>query len=130
MGFMPEELKFSRSHQWIGLEDDFTGVCGLTDFAQEKLNEIVYVDIIDKGLEVRRDEIVATVESYDSIHKVISLVNGEIIEVNEKLERMPGLINRDPYGEGWIFKIDIKYMIDLDDLMDAFEYEEFLISGE
>ncbi|HNR89456.1 MAG TPA: glycine cleavage system protein GcvH [Spirochaetota bacterium] len=122
MSATPDELKYSADHVWIRMEDDFIGVCGLTDHAQEQLTDIVFVELPEIDTDVRQGERLAVVESVKATTNVNAPVSGRIVEVNTALEDSPGVINADPYGDGWIFKIDVKGRVEYDDLMDADQY--------
>ena len=120
---MTENLKYSKDHEWVKLEGDIATV-GITDFAQKQLTDIVFVELPDKGKQAEADKQLAVVESVKSVSDVISPVSGEVIEVNEKLVDNPEVINSDPYGEGWFFKIMLKDKAELDKLMSKEEYEK------
>lgn len=129
MSSIPEDLKYTKEHEWILLEDEFTGICGITDHAQEMLTDIVFVELPITSMEVAKGEQVAVVESVKAVSDVYSPVSGVIIEVNPALEDSPELINSDPYGDGWIFKIEVKHPNEFDELMDPKSYSEFVDSG-
>jgi glycine cleavage system H protein len=126
MSSVPENLKYTKDHEWIRMDDDFVGVCGITDHAQESLTDIVFVDLPEVNVDLKKHDQAAVVESVKAVSNVYCPVSGRIIEVNSDLEEKPELINRDPYGEGWIFKIEVKSKSDLDDLMDADSYRTFV----
>lgn len=128
MSSIPEELKYTKDHEWIATEDELTGVCGITDHAQEMLTDIVFVELPQLDMEVVAGEQVAVVESVKAVSEVYSPVSGRIVAVNDSLEANPEKINNDPYGDGWIFKIDIKSKIELDALMGAEKYAAFVES--
>ena len=130
MSNIPENLKYTKTHEWIDVQDTYAGVCGITDHAQEMLTDIVFVELPDVGIEVKAGEQVAVVESVKAVSDVYAPVSGRITEVNKLLEDKPELLNSDPYGEGWIYKIDIKDKYELDELMDAAAYAEHVAQGE
>jgi glycine cleavage system H protein len=130
MSSIPEELKYTKDHEWIRLDGEFNGICGITDHAQELLTDIVFVELPETNTEVKKGEQLAVVESVKAVSDIFTPVSGRIIEVNTKLEDSPDLINSDPYGEGWIFKIEISTKSDLDDLMDSEKYSEHVEAGE
>jgi len=130
MSNIPENLKYTKTHEWIDVQDTYAGVCGITDHAQEMLTDIVFVELHEVGIEVKAGEQVAVVESVKAVSDVYAPVSGRITEVNKLLEDKPELLNSDPYGEGWIYKIDIKDKYELDELMDAAAYAEHVAQGE
>ncbi|HQL43818.1 MAG TPA: glycine cleavage system protein GcvH [Spirochaetota bacterium] len=130
MSNIPENLKYTKTHEWIDVQDTYAGVCGITDHAQEMLTDIVFVELPEVGIEVKAGEQVAVVESVKAVSDVYAPVSGRITEVNKLLEDKPELLNSDPYGEGWIYKIDIKDKYELDELMDAAAYAEHVAQGE
>ena len=129
MSLIPDNLKYTPNHEWIRMEDDFIGVCGITDYLQLKLTDVLFVDLPDIDIEVRDSEKIVVLESMRDIYHVLSPVSGLIVEVNEKLLDNPELINNDPYEDGWIFKLDVKRMIEYEDLMDKHQYADYLDSG-
>ena len=130
MSNIPENLKYTKTHEWNDVQDTYAGVCGITDHAQEMLTDIVFVELPEVGIEVKAGEQVAVVESVKAVSDVYAPVSGRITEVNKLLEDKPELLNSDPYGEGWIYKIDIKDKYELDELMDAAAYAEHVAQGE
>ena len=130
MSNIPDNLKYTKTHEWIDVQDTYAGVCGITDHAQEMLTDIVFVELPEVGIEVKAGEQVAVVESVKAVSDVYAPVSGRITEVNKLLEDKPELLNSDPYGEGWIYKIDIKDKYELDELMDAAAYAEHVAQGE
>ena len=130
MSNIPEDLKYTKDHEWIRMEEEFTGVCGITDHAQELLTDIVFVELPEIDTEIRQGQQIAVVESVKAVSDVYAPVSGTIIEVNSILEDSPELVNTDPYGEGWLFKIDVKTKNELKDLMGAEAYANHVESGE
>ena len=130
MSTIDTDLKYTKNHEWLRLEDDFGVTCGISDHAQEMLTSIVFVDLPDLGADVKQGEAIAAVESAKAVSDIFSPVTGVIIAVNKELEDAPELINSDPYGEGWIFKIDVKRMDELEELLDAEEYQSFIDDGD
>ena len=130
MSNIPENLKYTKTHEWIDVQDTYAGVCGITDHAQEMLTDIVFVELPEVGIEVKAGEQVAVVESVKAVSDVYAPISGRITEVNKLLEDKPELLNSDPYGECWIYKIDIKDKYELDELMDAAAYAEHVAQGE
>lgn len=122
MSNIPDDCRYTKDHEWIRMEDEFNGICGITDHAQEMLTDIVFVELPEAGMEVAQGAQVSVVESVKAVSNVYAPVSGKITKVNEALLDSPGLINSDPYGEGWMFKIEVKSTIELDSLMDAERY--------
>lgn len=129
MSSIPEELNYTKDHEWIRMDDEFKGTCGITDHAQEMLTDIVFVELPEVGIEVAKGEQVAVVESVKAVSNVYTPVSGKVLEVNGSLEGSPELVNNDPYGDGWIFKIDIKSRAELDTLMSDAQYRDHVESG-
>ncbi len=127
-----DDIKYKENHQWIKMLDDITGICGITDFAQNNLGEITFVEFINKIVhsEIGDDEKIAIIESPKNSMDVFSLVSGKVIEINRSLEDSPELLNSDPYGEGWIFKIEVEDISMLDDLLEPDEYLETILPDD
>ena len=123
MSNIPEQLKYTKDHEWIKIEEDI-GIVGITDYAQNQLTDVVFVELPEIGKQVEKDKNLANVESVKSVSDVFSPVSGEVIEANEKLSDSPETINKDCYGEGWIAKIKIKDKAELDSLMSAEDYKK------
>ncbi len=119
----PKELKYTKEHEWIKLENDIATV-GITDFAQEALTDIVFIELPEIGKKVEQLKTVATVESVKSVSDIYSPVSGEVVEINEQLKEHPEIINTEPYGKGWLFKIKIADKKELNSLMSAEEYKK------
>jgi len=124
MSSIPEGYRYTEEHEWIFMEDEFTALCGITDHAQEMLTDIVFVELPEIDLEVKKGDQVAVVESVKAVSDVYSPVSGRITSVNANLEGSPDLINSDPHGEGWIFKIEVKNPDEFNKLMDHNAYAE------
>lgn len=121
----PENLKYSKEHEWILLDGDKATV-GITDFAQSELGEIVFVDVPSEGETLDKDEVFGSIEAVKTVSDLMMPVAGEVLELNEELEESPELVNSDPYGKGWIVKISVSDANQLDDLLDAAAYKEFV----
>ncbi|ADD28472.1 glycine cleavage system protein GcvH [Meiothermus ruber] len=117
----PSELKYTKSHEWVRLEGD-VAVVGITDFAQDALGDVVFVDLPQVGKAVEAGSAVAVVESVKTASDIYAPVAGEILEVNSALSDKPELINQSPYGEGWLFKMRVN-PADLNGLLSAVEYQ-------
>jgi len=124
-----EGLKYTQQHEWARQEGD-TAVVGLSDYAQDKLGEIVFVELPDIGAAVEAGKSAAVIESVKAVADLYAPVDGTVTEVNETLLDQPELINQDPYGEGWVFKVEVKDESQLNSLMDKPTYEEFIIKEE
>jgi len=122
----PDNLKYTKEHEWIRVEGNIAYI-GITDFAQSELGELVYVEVDTVGQTIAKDEIFGTVEAVKTTSDLFMPVSGEILEFNNKLDEAdgdnPGLINDDPYGDGWIVKISLTNPDELDKLMDAAAYQ-------
>ena len=116
--------KYTKTHEWVVVEDKVATV-GITNHAQEQLGDVVYVDLPEVGREVKKGEVVASIESVKAAADVYAPLSGKIVEVNEKLDTEPELLNRDPEGEGWLFKMEISDEGELEDLLDEQAYQEF-----
>lgn len=114
--------KYDKEHEWIRVEGD-EGVVGISDFAQDQLSDVVYVELPEVGDTFQQGDVFATVESVKAASDVYMPVDGEILEINEALEDTPELVNQDPYGEAWFVRIAIAVPSQLDDLMDAQAYQ-------
>ncbi len=126
----PTDRKYTREHEWVIDNGNGTATIGITDHAQELLTDIVFVELPAVGKQVRQMEPVAVVESVKSVSDVYSPVSGKVTEVNQKLEQSPELINQDPYGKGWIAKLEMEDQAELQDLMEAAAYEAFIAAAE
>lgn len=121
----PEELKYHREHTWVRVSGK-TGTIGITDYAQQSLGDIVYIDLPEVDGSADANTEVSEIESTKATSAVISPVSGTIIEVNEALDESPETINEEPYGKGWIAMVELSDDSELDDLMDAAEYEKYI----
>lgn len=124
MSDTPNELKYAKSHEWVRLEEDGTVTTGITHHAQEQLGDVVFVELPEVGTVLKAQDEAGVVESVKAASDIYAPVNGEVIAVNETLSDDPELINKDPFGAGWIYKLRIDNEADLDDLMSAEEYVE------
>jgi glycine cleavage system H protein len=123
---VPEELQYTRSHEWVRTEGD-TATIGITDHAQDELGDIVFVELPEQGVTFEAGDSFGSVESVKAVSDLYTPVGGEVIEVNEALSDSPEKINEDPYGEGWILKIQVS---DEGALLSASDYEQFLEEEE
>ena len=120
---VPEDFFYSKSHEWVSLQDDIA-VVGITDFAQNQLSDLTFVELPDIGGVFSAGDEVAVVESVKAAADVYAPISGEIVEINSTLEDEPEIVNEDAFGNGWLFKIKMKDESELDSLMDANSYEE------
>ena len=128
MASYPGDLKYDKEHEWVRVEGD-TAVIGISDFAQDQLGEVVFVDLPDVGSEVVAGETFGEIESVKSVSDLFSPVTGSIVEKNEGLSDTPETVNEDAYGGGWLIKVKLNDAAELDGLMSAADYEAF-IAGE
>jgi glycine cleavage system H protein len=124
----PDDRKYSREHEWVAVTGD-TAQVGITDYAQDALGDVVYVQLPDVGLDVVANASCAEVESTKSVSEIYSPVSGTITAVNEALTDTPELLNQDPYGDGWVFTITLADPAELDGLMDAAAYQHLVETG-
>lgn len=122
---IPKELKYTKSHEWVRLDGDVASI-GLSDYAQSELGDIVFVELPEAGDAVAKAEACGTIEAVKTVSDFNSPITGEIIEVNEALEDEPTLVNTDCYEAGWIIKVKVENASELDALMNAEAYEEFV----
>ena len=120
-----DNIRYTRRHEWIMLEDDVATV-GITDYAQSEIPNINYVDMPAEEIELNTGDEAATVESQNDSLSVIAPLDGTVVEVNRLLEDSPELVNTDPYGDGWLFRLDITDIATWRDLLTAEEYEEYI----
>ena len=127
---VPEDLKYSKDHEWVRVEGDLV-VVGITDYAQHSLHEITFVELPETGSSVEAHTECGLVESMKASSDLFTPISGEIVEVNSSLEDAPELVNEEPYGKGWMFKIKPSNLDgDMGALMDAKAYSEFIASAE
>jgi len=122
---VPANLKFTKEHEWIRLEDEIAFV-GITDYAQSELGEIVFVEVETIGETLNEGDVFGTIEAVKTVSDLYLPVDGEILEFNEALETTPELVNDDPYGNGWMVKIAVSDPSQLDTLLSAKEYEALI----
>jgi len=120
-----EGLKYAKEHEWVRVEGNSV-VVGITDFAQNSLTDVVFVELPEKGKKVEAGKSFCVVESVKSVSDVYAPVSGEITEVNQSLEKEPGKVNNDPYGSGWIARIEMSDKSELDKLLEAEGYMKYL----
>ena len=121
----PKELKYSKDHEWLRVEGS-NAYIGITEFAQGELGDIVFVDVDTEGEELEKEEVFGSIEAVKTVSDLFMPINGEVLSFNDKLEDEPELINTDPYGDGWVIKISITDVSELDELLDAAAYQELV----
>jgi len=122
---VPTDLKYTKNHEWVRVEGD-VATLGITDHAQSELGDIVFVELPEVGDEFEKGEAIGTIEAVKTVADMNTSVSGEITEVNETLEDSSELMNKDPYGEGWIAKIKMSDVAELEELISAEEYKELI----
>lgn len=122
---LPEELKYTKDHEWARMEGDIA-IIGITDYAQGELGDIVYVELPEVGSNTQQNESFGTIEAVKAVSDLFAPLSGEVAEVNEKLSDEPELINKDPYGDGWIIKIRVSDSSEIENLLDKNQYEELI----
>lgn len=120
------DFKFTEDHEWIRMEDDETGVCGITEYAQDQLGELVFIELPEVGQDIAQGSETAVIESVKAAGELKAPVTGTIIEVNETLADEPEIVNSDPQGDGWFVKIKLSDPSELDGLMDEDAYQEYI----
>lgn len=127
---VPENLKYTKEHEWVRLEADGVAIVGITDFAQSELGELVYVEVDTVGETVDKDEVFGTVEAVKTTSDLFMPVSGLVLEFNSELDESegdnPGVVNSDPYGEGWLVKIKVDDEATLEDLLSAEDYKSLI----
>lgn len=123
---VPDQLKYSDSHEWIDPADPSAAPVGITDHAQEELTDVVYLELPEVGRQISKGEAIAVVESVKAANEIYAIVSGEVVAVNEALADDPSAVNTDPYGAGWMIKVMLTDESELDALMDAEAYREVL----
>ncbi len=122
---VPKELKYTKEHEWVKVEGDIATL-GITDYAQEQLSDIVYLELPSSGTTVEQAKSLGTIEAVKAVTDIYAPLSGEVIETNEEVKNSPGAINEDPYGAGWIVKLKITDLKELDNLLSSEDYEKLL----
>jgi len=120
---VPAELKYTKDHEWIRVEEDNTVTIGITDFAQGELGDIVYVEVETEGEKLDNEEVFGTVEAVKTVSDLFMPISGEVIAFNEAIEATPEAVNNDPYGDGWMIKVAVSNPSELEGLLTAEQYE-------
>jgi len=121
----PSELKYTKDHEWVKVEGN-EALIGITDFAQRELGDIVYVDINSVGSEVAKEEVFGTVEAVKTVSDLFMPVTGTVLEINSELNDNPELVNSDPYGKGWMVKVSLSDLAEVEDLLSADAYQSLV----
>jgi len=122
----PKECKYTQEHEWIRPEPGGKGKMGFTDYAQSQLGDIVYLDLPAPGTQVEQFKKMGEVESVKAVSDIFSPVSGQVLEVNQTATEDPALVNQDPYGDGWLVRLELNKPSELDALMDSNKYDEFV----
>jgi len=122
---LPEELKYTKDHEWVRIEGDIAYI-GITEFAQGELGDIVFVDVDTDGEDLDKEEVFGSIEAVKTVSDLFMPVSGKVISFNEQLEKEPELINSDPYGNGWIIKISVADITDFDSLLNSASYKDLV----
>jgi len=122
---VPKNLKYTKDHEWLRVEGD-TAYIGISDFAQSELGDVVFVEIETEGETLDKEKTFGTIEAVKTVSDLFMPVSGEVLEVNEKLEDTPEIINQDPYGEGWLIKISLADAAEVDAMLSPEDYEASL----
>ncbi|HKK58904.1 MAG TPA: glycine cleavage system protein GcvH [Salinivirga sp.] len=119
---IPENLKYTKDHEWVKIDGD-TATVGVTDFAQEQLGDVVFVEVETEGESLQKGDVFGTIEAVKTVSDMYMPISGEVAEINPKLEDAPETVNEDPYGEGWMIKIKVDNKDELNDLLSADDYK-------
>jgi glycine cleavage system H protein len=122
----PEDNRYARSHEYIHLEGEDAGIVGITDYAQKELGDVVYVDLPRIGAQVEVGDQFGSIESVKAVSELFAPVSGEVVEINEVLADKPDLVNTDPYGDGWMIRIKVSDPTEIEELMTAEDYEDYV----
>ncbi len=122
---IPDNLRYTKDHEWIRIEDAEAYI-GITDYAQNELGDIVFIEIETEGEHLEKEEVFGTIEAVKTVSDLFMPVSGKVIEINSKLEDDPDIVNKDPYGEGWLVKVEVDDASQADDLLDAKAYKDMI----
>ena len=121
----PVDLKYTRDHEWVRLSGADAQV-GITEYAQKQLGDVVYLELPEVGRSVKKGDVFGTIESVKAVSELFAPLAGEVVAVNDRLDKEPGLVNSDPYGDGWMIRIHVSDPTEVEELMTAEEYEEYI----
>lgn len=122
---IPENLKYTKEHEWLKVEGE-TGIIGITDYAQGELGDVVFVELPAAGAKLEKGKSFGTIEAVKAVSDLYAPVSGEVLELNRAVQGSPELVNKEPYGQGWMVKIKIFHNAELDDLLDASAYKKLI----
>ncbi len=122
----PEDLHFTQEHEWVTIDRDNIATLGITDFAQESLGDITYIQLPKEGDEIKKDDPFGVVESVKTVSDLYAPVTGRVVEVNQPLLNAPELVNQDPYNDGWMLKVEVKDETEIEGLMDEAAYKQYI----
>ena len=123
----PDNLKYTKSHEWVRVEEDGSVVMGITDYAQDAMGDLVFIELPETSDEtISKEEAFAVVESVKAVQDVYAPLTGRVTEVNDELPNSPEVVNQDPYGDGWMVRMEIESQAELGELMEASDYEEMV----
>lgn len=122
----PDDIKYSRTHEWVRLENSNEVTIGISDYAQEEMGDIVYVELPEEGAEIEKETAFGVIESVKATEDIYAPVSGKVIEINAPLEDSPEVINEDCYGDGWLLRVELFDTKEIDDLMDSKAYKEYV----
>jgi glycine cleavage system H protein len=126
---IPKELRYSEEHEWAAVDENIATI-GITDYAQEQLGDVVYIELPETGTEVTKGDKFGVVESVKAVSDIYSPVTGTVVTVNTGLPNTPETVNEEPYGDGWMIRVEMSDLEELNDLMTAAEYEKFIKETE
>lgn len=121
----PDDLYYNREHVWVRIQGN-RGTVGVTDFAQREMGEVLFVDLPEEGSQVEKGDVFGSLESSKTVGELHSPISGEIVSINKDLEEEPSLVNDDPYGKGWLMIVELDDPGDVEDMINAADYEDFL----
>jgi len=121
----PEDSRYAKSHEYVHVEGD-VGTIGITDYAQKELGDVVFVELPQVGTQLELGDEMGSIESVKAVSELFAPVSGEVVEINESLAEKPELVNTDPYGDGWMIKVKLSASDEVDELMSAEDYEDYI----
>jgi glycine cleavage system H protein len=122
---VPDDLLYTEEHEWVQIDED-SATIGITDYAQQELGDVVFVELPDQGLELEAGQTFGSVESVKAVSEIYAPLSGSVTEINEKLEDSPETVNDDPYGDGWMIRLEVAESSEISELMSAADYQNYL----